>query len=114
MADFASEIRGLAMLDVSWVVQNLDEVAKGLKRRGPGVDLSGLEKLANARRALITETETTRARQKAESPKLGKLLKEDPAAAERLRAELKELGDKAKAGDVEITRLDAEIEAQLL
>ena len=51
---------------------------------------------------------------KAESPRLGKLLKDDPAAAERLRAELKELGDKAKAGDVEITRLDAEIEAQLL
>lgn len=102
------------MLDLRYVTQNLDEVAKNLSRRGPGIDLSGLRALADARRQRIVQTETARAEQKVESAKLGKLMKEDPAAAEQLRAKLKTLSDGIKASDTELQRIEAEIQELLM
>jgi seryl-tRNA synthetase len=102
------------MLDLRHVTQNLDAVARGLARRGPGVDLSGVEALAKARKQLIVQTETARAEQKQESPKLGKLIKEDPAAAEELRAKLKTLSDGIKAGEAELQRVEAQLQELLL
>ena len=97
------------MLDLRYVVQNLEEVARGLARRGREVDLAPLEALAAERRRLIVETEGVRATQKAEQGQLGRLVKESPAEAEALRARLKGLSEQVKAGD---TRL-AEVESQL-
>jgi seryl-tRNA synthetase len=102
------------MLDLRFVTQNLPEVLKGLSRRGPGIDLSDIERLAKARRDLITATERTRAEQKEESPKLGRLLKENPAEADALRAKLKGLGDKVKAGEQEVGVLEEQISKLLM
>ncbi len=102
------------MLDLRFVTQNLDQVAAGLARRGSEIDLSGVEALATARRQRIHETETARAEQKSESTKLGKLMKDDPAAAEALRAKLKTLSDQVKAGETELSAIEAKIEELLL
>lgn len=102
------------MLDLRYVTQHLDEVERGLSRRGGGIDLSGLRALADERRTYIQRTETLRAEQKAESQKLGRLMKEAPEEAEALRARLKTMSDEVKAGDAELTRIEAEIEALLL
>src|SRR5690606_32688921 len=105
---------GAPMLDLRYVTQHLDEVERGLSRRGGGIDLSGLRTLADERRTYIQRTETLRAEQKAESQKLGRLMKEAPGEAEALREGLKTMSDEVKAGDAELTRIEAEIEALLL
>jgi seryl-tRNA synthetase len=104
------------MLDLRHVTQNLEEVAKGLARRGPGVAaaLARLETLAKTRKELIHQTETARAAQKAESQQLGRLMKEDPAAGEALRAKLKGLSEQAKVGETELAGIEAELEQLLL
>lgn len=102
------------MLDLKYVTQNLDEVVKALSRRGPGIDLSGIQKLAKQRRELIAATENARHEQKEASPKLGKLLKENPAEADVLRARLKALSEQVKGGEQEITVIEEQISALLI
>src|SRR5690606_16166077 len=92
----------------------LEAVAAGLSRRGPGVDLSELETLARARRDLIVRTEKARHEQKEKSPALGRLMKEDREAGEKLRAELKQLSESVKAGDAELAEIEARIQQVLL
>src|SRR4051812_27596550 len=99
------------MLDLRYVTQNLEEVVKGLSRRGPGVDLSGVERLAKQRRDLITATERTRHEQKEESQQLGKLMKENPAEGQALREKLKGLSEKVKGGEQEVTQLEEQLAA---
>jgi seryl-tRNA synthetase len=102
------------MLALQHVTQNLDEVAAGLRRRGGSVDLGPLERLAKTRRELIAGNEAARHQQKEESPRLGRLMKEDPPAAAALREKLKALSEQVKAGDAELTRIEAELETLLL
>ncbi len=102
------------MLDLRYVTQNLADVAKGLSRRGPGVDLSGIEQLSKQRKELIAATETARHQQKDESQRLGRLMKEAPAEAETLRAKLKGLSDRVKGGEQELTVIEERIQALLL
>jgi seryl-tRNA synthetase len=104
------------MLDLRAVTQNLPDVIKALSRRGPGVDLSDIERLAARRKELITATETTRHEQKEQSQQLGRLMKDKAAAAEAdaLRAKLKGLSDKVKAGEQEVTAVEAQIETLLM
>lgn len=102
------------MLDFRKVVQNLEAVSEGLARRGPGVDLSGVRALAQARGELIARTESARHEQKTQSASLGRLMKEDPAAGERLRAQLKEMSDAVKAGDAELAVIEGQIQELLL
>ncbi len=102
------------MLDLRTVAQNLPQVAERLSHRGPGIDLTPVGELANARRQLIQETEAARAQQKSESAQLGRLIKSDPPAAEKLRATLKGLSERVKAGDQELERLEGELTQLLL
>lgn len=50
------------MLDLNYVLQNLDEVAQNTKNRGLTVDLSNLRALAETRRVKITEVDELRRR----------------------------------------------------
>lgn len=102
------------MLDLRHVTQNLDEVAKGLSRRGPAVDLGALERLGKKRREVIAATERARHEQKEESARLGRLMKEDPGAADVLRTHLRTLSEGVKAGDAELALIEAEITRLLL
>ena len=102
------------MLDVKYVVQNLDAVAAGLARRGGSVDLGPVRTLADRRRERIAATENLRAKQKESSAQVPQLMKTDKAAADALRAQLKELGEQVKAGEAEIGAIEAELQQLLL
>jgi len=78
------------MLDLKWVVANLDEARKRLSSRGEGAAkaLEPIEALAGERRQLILASETRRADQKKASEQM-RALKGDEQA--QLRARLKAL-----------------------
>jgi seryl-tRNA synthetase len=102
------------MLDLRYVTQNLEQVVQGLSRRGPGVDLSGIERLGKQRKELIMATETARHEQKDESQRLGKLMKQAPDEAVALREKLKLLSDRVKAGEQELAGIEEQISKLLL
>ena len=79
------------MLDLKWVVANLDEARKRLSSRGEGAAqaLAPIEALAGERRQLILSSETQRAEQKKASEQM-RALKGDEQA--QLRARLKGRG----------------------
>ena len=76
------------MLDLRWVVANLDEAKRRLSTRGAAAAaaLAPIEQLAAERKALIQGTESRRAEQKKASEQMRTLRGEEQA---RLRSELK-------------------------
>ena len=86
------------MLDLKWVVANLDEARRRLATRGPAAAeaLAPIEALAAERRQLIQASETQRAEQRKASDQMRTLKGEEQA---QLRARLKTLSDEAKEKD---------------
>ena len=84
------------MLELRWVVQNLDEVRARLAARGQNAaaELARIEPLAAERRRLIHESENARAEQKRGSEAMRSLKGEEQAAQ---RAKMKELSQSVKA-----------------
>src|SRR5438874_13757856 len=80
------------MLDLKWVVANLDDVRRRLLTRGAaGAEtLAPIEALASERRQLIQSSETQRAEQRKASEQMRTLKGEEQA---QLRARLKALSD---------------------
>ena len=101
------------MLDLRWVVANLDEAKRRLSTRGPAAAeaLAPIEKLASERKALIQASETRRAEQKKASERMRTLRGEEQA---RLRAELKTLSDEVKEQEARLKEVEERIEAALL
>src|SRR5438874_8569778 len=101
------------MLDLRFVVANLDEVKKRLAARGGHATdaLAPIEQLAAERRALIQSTETQRAEQKKASEQM-RTLKGDEQA--QLRARLKALSDEVKEKDARLKEVEERIERALL
>jgi seryl-tRNA synthetase len=91
-------------------------VTKALARRGPGIDLSGIERLAAQRSEVIQRTEKSRFEQRTESERLGRLMKEKapPPEVEGLRAHLKSLSDQVKAGEQERTAIEEQLSGLLI
>src|SRR2546421_7314104 len=83
------------MLDLKWVVANLEEVRRRLLTRGAaGAEaLAPIEALASERRQLIQSSETQRAEQRKASDQMRTLKGEEQA---QLRARLKALADEVK------------------
>ncbi len=101
------------MLDLRWVVANLDEAKRRLSTRGPAAAeaLAPIEKLASERKALIQASETRRAEQKKASERMRTLRGEEQA---RLRTELKTLSDEVKEQEARLKEVEERIEAALL
>ncbi len=101
------------MLDLRWVVANLDEAKRRLSTRGAAAAeaLAPIEQLASERKALIQATETRRAEQKKASEQMRTLRGEEQA---RLRAELKALSDEVKEKEARLKQVEERIEAALL
>ena len=101
------------MLDLRWVVANLDEAKRRLSTRGAvaAEALAPIEQLASERKALIQATETRRAEQKKASEQMRTLRGEEQA---RLRAELKALSDEVKEKEARLKQVEERIEAALL
>ena len=101
------------MLDLRWVVANLDEAKRRLSTRGPAsaAALAPIEQLAAERKTLIQATETRRAEQKRASEQMRTLRGEEQA---RLRAELKALSEEVKEKERRLKEVEDQIEAALL
>jgi seryl-tRNA synthetase len=101
------------MLDLKWVVANLDEVRRRLSSRGETAAqaLAPIEALAGERKQLILASETQRAEQKKASEQM-RTLKGDEQA--QLRARLKALSDEVKEKEARLKEVEEKIEQALL
>jgi seryl-tRNA synthetase len=101
------------MLDLKWVVANLDEARRRLATRGPAAAeaLAPIEALAAERRQLIQASETQRAEQRKASDQMRTLKGEEQA---QLRARLKTLSDEAKEKEARLKEVEEKIERALL
>src|SRR5258708_37896618 len=101
------------MLDLRWVVANLEETRGRLAARGAHAAeaLAPIEQLAQERRQLIQSSETQRAEQKKASEQMRTLKGEEQA---RLRARLKTLSEEVKEKESRLKEVEGKIEAALL
>src|SRR5689334_7985606 len=101
------------MLDLKWVVANLDEARKRLSTRGAQAAeaLAPIEALALERRQLIQSSETERAEQGKASEQMRTLKGEEQAS---LRGRLKALSDGAKEKEKWLKEVEERIESALL
>ncbi len=102
-----------SLLDLRWVVANLDEAKTRLGSRNDAAAsaLSPIEALAKERRELILSSETQRAEQKKASDQM-RTLKGDEQA--QLRARLKVLSDDVKEKEGKLKDVELQIETALL
>ena len=101
------------MLDLRWVVANLDEAKRRLSNRSAAAAaaLAPIEQLASERKSLIQATESRRAEQKKASEQMRTLRGGEQA---RLRAQLKALSDEVKEKETRLKEVEEQIEAALL
>ena len=101
------------MLDLRWVVANLDEARRRLAARGAAASeaLAPIEALAAERRQLIQSSETQRAEQRKASEQMRTLKGEEQA---QLRARLKALSDDVKEKEARLKAVEERIEQALL
>src|SRR5207237_6813596 len=101
------------MLDLKWVVANLDETKRRLAARGPHAAeaLAPIEALAAERRQLIQSSESQRADQRKASEQMRTLKGEEQA---RLRARLKSLSDEVKEKEARLKGVEEQIDQALL
>src|SRR5438270_11497813 len=101
------------MLELGFVREHLEVVEKKLRDRGldPAVVLGGFKQLDSERRALITESETLKAKQNKASEEVAQLKREKKDAAEliaamkRLREQGQELERRAAEKDAALREL---------
>ena len=111
-----------AMLDLKFVVENREAVLAMLASRGQGLDevqafpgLAGVDPWAldTERRALIQEVEQLRHRQRVAGEEIARRGKAKEDVSE-LKAEMKGVADRVKAGDARLEEVKAAIERFLL
>ena len=84
------------MLDLRWVAQNFDSVVERLSARGGNLDLGDLRALMAERSAVYPSLESLQAKRNAANEEMKRAAKEDPAALERLRGDLRALSQEIK------------------
>jgi seryl-tRNA synthetase len=104
------------MLDLRYVTENLDEVRKGLARRGfeDGEVLDRLAERAKARRETITELETLRAKRNEVSKAMGQIKDKSSADFAAQRDEMKQVGATIKELEGRHREVESELESLLL
>lgn len=99
------------MLDVKYVLANLDKVIDGLRFRNAKVDFNTLRDLSNQRRACIRRYDELRFEQRKASDEMRTL---DKSQAESLRSHLKSMSAELKALDTRRTEIDEELSKLML
>jgi seryl-tRNA synthetase len=101
------------VLDLRWVIANLDETKRRLATRSEAAAaaLAPIEGLAAERRKLIQQSESRRAEQRKASDEMRTLKGEEQA---RLRARLKAMSDEVKQMEGRLEEVEEKIEAALL
>ena len=99
------------MLDVKYVLANLDTVIEGLRFRNAKVDFDHLRALSEERREKCVRYDNLRFEQRKASDEMRKL---DKAQAEALRAQLKGMSAELKEIDARRSEIDAELAQMML
>ena len=99
------------MLDVKYVLANLDKVIEGLRFRNAKVDFDKLRSLSNERRACIRRYDELRFEQRKASDEMRTL---DKMQAESLRSQLKSMSAELKALDSRRTEIDESLAQMML
>ena len=101
------------MLDLGYVREHLDAIAKMAEDRGITMDLAVFREIDSERRALITSNERLKAERNKASDEIARLKKSGQDAAPIL-ARMKEVSDEIKRGDERVTLLDERLKQFLL
>ncbi len=99
------------MLDLKFIAQNLEEVKRGIAKKGVKVDLDSLLTLDKKRRKLIAEVETLRAKQNKASKEIATLKGQK---REEKIAEMQKLVKKLKEVSPQLKKIEEEIEKKLI
>ena len=102
------------MLDLKYVAQNFDAVVARLKTRGGNLDLGPFQKLFTERRELYVAMEALSARRNTANEEMKKKAKEDPAALEALRGELRAVSQEIKEKEARLKEVEEELNRILL
>ncbi|MGH9322459.1 MAG: serine--tRNA ligase, partial [Vicinamibacteria bacterium] len=100
------------MLDLNFVADNLELVARKMRERGAEADLSALARLNEERKKLQTELSTMRHAHQIESKSIGALMKEGKRSeAEALRADLRKASDAIQEKEERQRRVEEECQS---
>ena len=102
------------MLDLKYVLANLDEVERKLSRRGGAVDLAPVKTLGEERKRLLQESEALRSKQNAANQEMRTLAAQGGEAVARMRAELKEVSNRIKEIEERLKGVEEELTTALL
>ncbi len=108
------DYKSAPMLDLRYVAQNFDAVVARLKTRGGSLDLGPFQKLFTERRELYVAMEGLSARRNAANEEMKKKAKEDPAALEALRGDLRAVSQEIKEKEGRLKEVEEEINRILL
>ena len=96
------------MLDIKYVLENFDDVARRLHGREPSIDISSLRDLDAERRRLIQETQDLQTRRNAASAEIGARKKSGQDATDLL-SEQKLMAEQVKSLEAEQNRAQEEL-----
>ena len=102
------------MLDPKKFENNFDELAARLLSRGGNLDLGEFRALVTQRSALYVSLESLQAKRNAANEEMKRLAKQDPAALEQLRGDLRALSQDIKEQEKQRDAVDERLSALLL
>ena len=102
------------MLDLKYVAQNFDAVVARLQSRGGSLDLGPFKSLVSERRDLYVAMESLSARRNAANEEMKRKAKEDPAALESLRGEMRGVSQGIKEKEARLKEVEEELSRILL
>jgi len=102
------------MLDPKKFDKEFDEVVRRLASRGGALDLGDFRALMAERSAVYVSLETLQARRNASNEEMKRAAKQDPAALERLRGDLRALGGEIKDLEKKRDSIDERFQSVLL
>jgi len=102
------------MLDPKKFDKEFDEVVRRLASRGGALDLGDFRALMAERSAVYVSLETLQAKRNASNEEMKRAAKEDPAALERLRGDLRALGGEIKDLEKKRDSIDERFQSILL
>lgn len=101
------------MLDIKLIRENPEKINELLKRRNPDLSVDEVIKIDEERRKVQFELDNLRAKRKSESNKIGAMKKEGIDTTE-IQAEIRALGEEAKALEEKLNELDSKQREALL
>jgi len=103
------------MLDLKYILENMDAVGDALATRGESYDLEAIAELDLKRRNLQSQADALRSRRNRASKDIGILIQQgDTGAAEELKAEMKAIPDQIKSIEADMEKVASQIRERML